>query len=376
MKILAIETSSKICGVSILEDDNLIEKIELNNGLTHSESLMPVIDEIFKNTNLQLKDINLIVCDIGPGSFTGIRIGVATAKAFSDSLNINCVGVSSLEALAYNVKDNGFICSIIDCKNDNCYYALYRYENGIYSCIINPKADTVENAISDLKNYSETIYFVGDEAFEYKNIISKSVKNAKFIDNNSIDTYNLGLAGLNLYNSGKYDSNILPLYLRKPQAERQMEEKEKKTFITTKMTLSDLDSIKDILSSEFDDFWNYNILKEELKSENSNYVVVKNGLNEIVGFGGYKILVDNADIMNIVTKKSCRNNGIGTLILQNIIDLIKSQNINHIILEVNENNIPAINLYKKFGFKTIAERKKYYNGTDNAIIMELKIEKD
>ena len=99
-------------------------------------------------------------------------------------------------------------------------------------------------------------------------------------------------------------------------------------------------------------------------------------LLQIVGFGGYKILVDNADIMNIVTKKSCRKNGVGTLILQNIIDLIKSQNINHIILEVNENNIPAINLYKKFDFITIAERKKYYNGTDNAIIMELEIKKD
>ena len=133
---------------------------------------------------------------------------------------------------------------------------------------------------------------------------------------------------------------------------------------------------KDILISEFDDFWTESIFKEELKSDNSNYIVAKNGLNKIVGFGGYKILVDNADIMNIVTKKSARNTGIGTLILKNIIELIKFQNINHIILEVNENNIPAINLYKKFGFETIAERKNYYNGTDNAIIMELKIQKD
>ena len=272
MKILVIETSSKICGVSILEDNVLIKKIELNNGLTHSESLMPTIKEIFKETNLTLKDINLIVCDIGPGSFTGIRIGVATAKAFSDSLNINCVGVSSLETLAYNVKDNGFICSIIDCKNDNCYYALYKYENGIYSCIINPQADTIQNAISNLEQFSESIYFVGDGAIEYKSIISNSIKNAEFIDNNSIDTYNLGLAGLNLYNSENYNSDILPLYLRKPQAERQMEEKEK-TLNIAKMTISDLDSIKDILSSDFDDFWNYNILKEELESETSNYIV-------------------------------------------------------------------------------------------------------
>lgn len=372
MKILTIETSGKMCGVSILENDSLIEKIELNNGLTHSESLMPIIDEIFKKTNLQLKDINLIVCDIGPGSFTGIRIGVATAKAFSDSLNINCVGVSSLEALAYNIKETGLICSIIDCKNDNCYYALYKLDNNNYSCIISPKAETIENAISDFKNYSEPIVFVGDGSIVYKDIIKKSIQNSKFTDNNNIDTCNLGLSGLNLYNSGEYNSNVLPLYLKKPQAERQMEEKENQISIS-QMTIDDLENIKDILTSEFDDFWTENILKEELKSDNSNYIVAKNGLNKIVGFGGYKLLVDNADIMNIVTKKTARNTGIGTLILKNIIELIKSQNINHIILEVNVNNLPAINLYKKFGFKTIAERKKYYNGTDNAIIMELKI---
>lgn len=371
MKILSLETSSKMCGVSILENNNLIEKIELNNGLTHSESLMPVINDIFNKTNLHLKDIDLIVSDIGPGSFTGIRIGVATAKAFSDSLNINCVGITSLEALAYNIKENGFICSIIDCKNDNCYYALYKYENGIYSCIINPKADTVENALIDLKNITEPIIFVGDGSTVYKDKIESSMQNSKFADNNNIDTYNLGLAGLNLYNSGEYNSNVLPLYLRKPQAERQMEEKENQINIS-QMTLDDLENIKDILTSEFDDFWTESIFKEELKSDNSNYIVAKNGLNKIVGFGGYKLLVDNADIMNIVTKKSARNTGIGTIILKNIIELVKSKNINHIILEVNENNIPAINLYKKFSFETIAERKKYYNGTDNAIIMELK----
>ena len=372
MKILAIETSSKICGVSILEDANLIEKIVVNNGLTHSESLMPLIDEIFKETNLTLKDINLIVCDIGPGSFTGIRIGVATAKAFSDSLNIDCAGISSLEALAYNIKTEGLICSIIDCKNDNCYYALYKLENNQYSCIIPPKADTVENAISDLKNYTENIHFVGDGAIEYKDKISSLIENSNFGDDNAINTFYLGLAGLNLYKMGNYNSNVLPLYLRKPQAERQLEEKSK-TFIATRMTLEDLNSIRDILTSEFDDFWTESILKSELESDNSNYIVIKNGLNEIVGFGGFKILVDEADIMNIVTKKSYRQNGIGSLILEKLITLAKSKNINSISLEVNINNAPAINLYKKFGFTTIGERKKYYNGTDDAIIMEMKL---
>ena len=96
MKILSIDTSSKICSVAVLDNKNVLKEENLNNGLTHSESLMPLIEQILIDTNLALKDINLIVCDLGPGSFTGIRIGVATAKAFRDSLNIPTVGVSSI----------------------------------------------------------------------------------------------------------------------------------------------------------------------------------------------------------------------------------------------------------------------------------------
>ena len=83
MKTLCIDTSSKICAVAILDDNKLLKKIELNNGLTHSESLMPIIKDIFEETNLTLNDIDLLICDIGPGSFTGIRIGIATVKAVS-----------------------------------------------------------------------------------------------------------------------------------------------------------------------------------------------------------------------------------------------------------------------------------------------------
>ena len=88
MNILAIDTSSKLCSVAVLDDKNLIDKTERDNGLTHSETLMPLIQNLLYKNNLSLKDMGLFVCDIGPGSFTGIRIGVATIKAFSDSLNI------------------------------------------------------------------------------------------------------------------------------------------------------------------------------------------------------------------------------------------------------------------------------------------------
>lgn len=144
-------------------------------------------------------------------------------------------------------------------------------------------------------------------------------------------------------------------------------------FKIDKMSLEDLISIKDILTTEFDDFWNYEILKSELESNNSYFFVAKNISGEIVGFAGIKIILDEADIMNIVVKKDFRNNGIGSLLLDYLISYSKSINLKTITLEVNEINIPAIKLYEKFDFEKLGIRKKYYNGKNDAIIMSKKI---
>lgn len=138
-----------------------------------------------------------------------------------------------------------------------------------------------------------------------------------------------------------------------------------------KMTISDLKNIKNILQTEFDDFWNYNILEEELNSSNSYYLVAKseNELeNEIVGFAGIKVVLDEADVMNIVVKNSKRNNKIGSLLLEHLTSLSKKLNCKSLSLEVNEDNLPAINLYKKFGFEQIGFRKNYYEDK-NGIVM-------
>lgn len=144
-------------------------------------------------------------------------------------------------------------------------------------------------------------------------------------------------------------------------------------FSIEKMTLDSLISIKDILISDFDDFWNYDILKQELECSNSYFIIAKNN-NEIVGFAGLKSIVDEADIMNIVVKKSYRNNGVGSLLLENLISTAKLLNLKTITLEVNENNLSAIKLYDKFDFNHIGIRKKYYNGESDAIIMKKNLE--
>lgn len=224
MKILSIDTSSKICGIAILENDTLIKEISQDNGLTHSETLMPIIKNTLADINLQLKDIDLIVCDKGPGSFTGIRIGVATTKAFSDSLGIKSIGISSLEALAYNVKCDGIICSLIDAKNDNAYVGVFEKIDNNYILRRNFSTENIYDLLNEFKDYEYNVTFVGDGAFLYKNKILEVLPESIFTENNDLSAYNLALAGLSHFNNETFD-DVLPLYLRKPQAERMLEMK-------------------------------------------------------------------------------------------------------------------------------------------------------
>lgn len=139
----------------------------------------------------------------------------------------------------------------------------------------------------------------------------------------------------------------------------------------TPMTLTDVNTIKNNLISDFDNFWTYQILKEELESENSRYLIARMN-DEIVGFAGIKVILDEADIMNIVIKKNYRNQGIGTLLLENLISLAKRLNLKSLSLEVSEKNFPAIHLYQKFGFESLGVRKNYYQDK-NGIIMTKKL---
>ena len=134
------------------------------------------------------------------------------------------------------------------------------------------------------------------------------------------------------------------------------------------MNLSDYEEIKDILVTEFDEFWKPSILESELKSENSKYIVAKEN-GKIVGFAGLWFSPVDAEITNIVTKKTERKRGIGKALLDRLIEMAREAKRDNISLEENENNVPAGSLYEKAGFEIAGIRKKYYNGKDNAIIM-------
>ncbi len=218
MKILAVDTSSAICSVAILEDDILIDKNELDDGKTHSENLMPLLDELLKRNSLDIKDIEMIACTVGPGSFTGIRIGVATIKPIAEVLNVKVASVMSLEALARNVENKETIVSLIDARNNQVYA-------GIFDKNYNKKeeyiADDINEVIKVLEKYEE-ITCVGNGAILHKELLTNSLKNVEFVENNKQSAENVGKIGCKKYleNDLCTADTIMPVYLRKSQAER------------------------------------------------------------------------------------------------------------------------------------------------------------
>lgn len=226
MKILSVETSSPICSVSILDNENIIYEKEIDNALSHSENLMPMIKEAFEYTNLSLEDIDLFACSKGPGSFTGIRIGISSIKAFVDVYGKTSIGISSLEGLVYNENSSEIVCSIINAKNNNAYAGLFKKEKDYYILVNNFLSDSIENIIESLKEYKqESITFVGDGVEEFEGILLEDFPNCKFSSNNKCNSVSIGIAAFKHYNNNlHFDDSLSPLYLKKSQAERQLEE--------------------------------------------------------------------------------------------------------------------------------------------------------
>lgn len=231
MKILAIDTSSNICSVSILEDKNVIIEKHNDDEKTHSQKLMPLIDELFKESGLTLNDIDLLACSQGPGSFTGIRIGISTVKAFADVKNIPIIGVTSLESLAYNVSTDGLIATLIDAKHDNVYFALYELNNGTYTQVIDPISDTISNVMQALQTYSAPITFVGDGSVVHKELLAEQLTNCNFAsDKQNIQTsISIAKAAFDKRSVSDYQPSytLSPIYLKKSQAEINLENSKK-----------------------------------------------------------------------------------------------------------------------------------------------------
>jgi len=373
MKILAIDTASKACSVSVLEKDTILLEKTSEEERTHSTRLMPMIAELLEEANIQLEQIEGIACDRGPGSFTGVRIGIATAKAFADVYPMQVAGISALEGLAYNIEAEGYCMCIIDAKHENVYSALYKREGQDCFVYKEEKAESIEEMLarfSVIKN--EPVVCVGDGSVAYRERLQSFFPKMTFASEKENIQYSSSIAkaAFRKWERKEAQEPLIPKYLRKAQAERAVEQKEEVVAIQ-KMTLEDLQAIKVNLQQDFDKFWNYAIFAEELANPNSHYWVAKQEEN-VVAFAGYKKILDEIHIMNIATRIDKRGRKIATKLLQVLLEEAKKENPTVITLEVNESNTTARKLYAHAGFQEVGRRKNYYFNRQDALIMEIK----
>ncbi|AYD40832.1 tRNA (adenosine(37)-N6)-threonylcarbamoyltransferase complex dimerization subunit type 1 TsaB [Clostridium fermenticellae] len=230
MKILSLDSATESATCAIITDDKLLGEITFNYKKQHSVILMPIIDNLLKNLNLDINEIDGFVVSKGPGSFTGLRIGISTIKGLSHGTGKPFISVSSLDALAYNMAyTDGIICPIMDALRGNVYTALFTFSNGNLEKISDYMIISVEKLMSLIKKYNSPVCFIGDATYKYKKIIIQEMEDVLFAPNNLnvVKASALGEIGLKLLKSGSSDDlyTFSPLYIRKSQAEREYEKK-------------------------------------------------------------------------------------------------------------------------------------------------------
>ena len=225
MKILAVDSSAKTASVALVDGGVIISECFVNAGLTHSRTLMPMVDNTLSQADLKIEDVDAFAVNAGPGSFTGIRIGVAAIKGLALSSGKPCAGISTLESCAYNFTDeNALICVSMDARCNQVYTALSRCENGSVNRLCEDKAVSIDELLQELSQFDEKIILAGDGAEICFKAFSGKINNVILAGENRRyqRAYGTALAAIKNEDSFKDSAELVPYYLRLPQAEREL----------------------------------------------------------------------------------------------------------------------------------------------------------
>jgi len=232
MKTLAFDTAAKVATVAVTDGDRLLASYSINNGLTQSELIMPMAEDILRSLGLGFDDIELLATSVGPGSFTGVRIGVSLVKGLAFGHNTPVVGVSTLEALAYNLEGlSGLIVPVMDARRSEVYTATFRCEDGMITRLTEDRAIPISELAKEIAEYKDIpVYLVGDGyAVAKRGLQALGVKTEDtppiLREENAASVARVAEIR---YTRGEYtdDLTVSPLYLRLPQAERERLERE------------------------------------------------------------------------------------------------------------------------------------------------------
>jgi len=229
MKVLAVETSSAVISVAVVDEQRLLAEYILNQERNHSMKLMPVVELVLEDALLALKDIDVFAVAHGPGSFTGLRIGVATVKGLAQALKRPVVGVPTLDGLAFNLAYvRGLICPIMDARRAQVYTSVYRWSGNALERLEEYSAMSVEKLIEVLNKWDEPVHFCGDGIFAYRSVIEERMRSrAVFAPPTHALQRASSIAWLALERALAGDTQnyweLQPFYLRKSQAEQRFE---------------------------------------------------------------------------------------------------------------------------------------------------------
>lgn len=226
MLILAFESSAKPASAALVKDGQLLSQYTQCSALTHSRTLLPMAEDMLKNAELRLSDVDLIAVAHGPGSFTGIRIGVATVKGLAWAAEKPCVGVSTLEAMAWHgLAVGGYICPVMDARRSQVYNALFKIENGRPVRMTEDRPIALDELAKEVTALGAPVFLIGDGAalcFEY--FTAHGVPCVMAPDNlRWQDAWGVAMAAADK-TPGNADE-LLPVYLRLSQAERERQER-------------------------------------------------------------------------------------------------------------------------------------------------------
>lgn len=233
MRILALDSSGLVATVAILEDDQTVAEYTVNYKKTHSQTLLPMLDEIVKMTEFDLSTVDAIAVSGGPGSFTGLRIGAATAKGLGLALDKPLIHVPTVDGLAYNLYGTtGLICPIMDARRSQVYTGLYRFENDEFQVVEEQMAISVQDLVKKINQYGEKVTFLGDGVPVYGKDLKSELKVECYFAPAHMNRQRaaaVGALGMKYLQEGKTESAAehRPDYLRLSQAEREKAEREK-----------------------------------------------------------------------------------------------------------------------------------------------------
>ena len=233
MKILALDSSGLVASVAVTEDDNLLGEYTSNYKKTHSQTLLPMLDEVAKMIELDLKTVDVIAVSAGPGSFTGLRIGSATAKGLALALDKKIVSVPTVDALAYNIWNcTDVICPLMDARRQQTYTGLYTFEDGRMQTLLPQCVVQIEEIINKVNDMGKPVVFLGDGVPVFADFIAQHCKvpyQYAPAHCNKQRAASVAALGAILYGEGKAEpaAEHKPDYLRLSQAERERQEKER-----------------------------------------------------------------------------------------------------------------------------------------------------